>query len=306
MTSSSNPIFSGHFGDGRVSQDKFYYIRSHGLADTVWSVQEGQGGAVSTINNSRLYLPIKFVESLCNTKRTFVSMVPDGNDNFVLSFDPDTKVLTVRQSPNPIQQSLDVTLDQTLGGICRQNEHYGRTQDATRVWVSNTCHGEFSRSDGAKVSCSAPEGKYSECAFPDPRHDLDVDIMTGACFEIVAGLDTSVDGGLSIRVGWLGSPDTFLMVDANDGALVKAAPFLNTASYRQDATWYIEELVAPVQQSSPLPIPTPSPLPTHQTTAEPTGEPRLEAQQSQSLLTPLSISVLVMAGIFLGFIIKAE
>lgn len=284
-------IFSGHFGDGRVNKNDVYYIRSVGVADTAWAAEGSKGGSISTINNQPMQLPVKFVDSLCDTKRTFVSIVPvasetmQANHGYVLAFDPATKVLTAKSKPDPINRSLDVTLTSTVSGICRPNEQYGTTPDGTRVWAANTCHGEFERGDGLSVTCGAPEGKYTECAFP--ADDSYIDVVTGSCFELVPGLETRADGGISIRVGWMGDPDMYLMVDVNDNALVKAAPFLDTEDFKRKATWFIKKSAndaAPVSVKILL-AGTPE-------TATPVATPT----KSASFFTPFTIALIVVFG----------
>lgn len=239
-------IFAGHFGDGYVNKQDIYFVRSVDIDEEVFAADKSN--ALVTISHPQAYLPIQFVDAKCDTKQSFVSMIPVGVDNegvmhpnpgFVLTFDVNTKMMLIKEAPRPISRA-DMKVTQESGD-CVVNETYGSTPDGTRVWVMNGCSGEFSRDDGDRVSCTSTNNGYQECAFENDAQYTD--LIMGSCFELVPGLDKSKDRAISFKVGWMSDPQTYLI--RRDDAFVVAAPYEDTDTYRKKASWVVDKWVPP-------------------------------------------------------------
>jgi hypothetical protein len=248
-------IFAGHFGDGYVNKQDIYYIKSVDIDEEVWAADKSN--ALVTISHPEAYLPVQFVDSKCDTKRSFVSIIPVGvddkglmhpNPHYLLTFDVNNKMMLIKEAPRPISRA-DMKIEQESGD-CVVNESYGSTPDGTRVWVMNGCSGEFSRDDGDRVSCTSTNNGYQECSFEnDSQYN---DLVMGSCFELVAGLDTSKDRAISFKVGWMSDPPTYL-IRQNDTHVVAAA-YQDSDDFRRKASWIVDKWVPP----DPIEVPNES------------------------------------------------
>jgi hypothetical protein len=275
---STPAVFAGTFGTGLVSKNTSYEIQA--ASGAKWT--KNDRGMVIVGAGSPLV--VSFIDAVCDTKRSFVTMI-DGA-GMLLSFSTVSKQLSVVRRPT--QQTFgEVTL---LNGpaACVRNETWGTVSDNSRVWVANGCAGRFSRADNEVVECETltPNG-YAECGFAGDSSYAS--LVLGSCFELVPALDPAA-GTVSFKVGWMGENPTFLVHDdATDSvralALQSTSPaFKRAASFR---------VVAASSAASPPPPTTTTTTTTSSTTTttRSTAPSREESASSRVLVIPESLSV---------------
>lgn len=223
---STPAVFAGTFGTGLVRKNTNYEIQ----AASGEKLSKNDRGMVIVGPGSPLV--VSFIDAVCDTKRSFVTMV-DGA-GMLVSFDVVSKQLNVVRRPAQ-QTFVEVTL---LNGpaACVRNETWGTVSDNSRVWVANGCAGRFSRADNEVVECETltPTG-YAECGFAGDSSYAS--LVLGSCFELVPALDPTA-GSVSFKIGWIGESPTYLVHDdVTDSvralALQSTSPaFKKAASFR--------------------------------------------------------------------------